>query len=128
MTLAVTPIYAVLLTLLFLLLSARVIMERRGNQFAYGNNDSHRIEAKIRAQANWAEYVPIALLLMLMAEIQGVGAFWLHLTGIILLIGRVAHGYGMSFNPKDFRFRFYGMFLTVTAIPLALILNIFALI
>jgi uncharacterized membrane protein YecN with MAPEG domain len=128
MTLAITPIYGVLLTVLLLILSARVIMERRGNQFAYGNNDSNRIEAKIRAQANWAEYVPIALLLLMMAEIQGVGAFWLHLTGIILLVGRVAHGYGMSFNPKDFRFRFYGMILTITAIPLAMILNVIALI
>ena len=128
MTLAVTPIYAVLLTLLFLLLSARVIMERRGNKFAYGNNDSHRIEAKIRAHANWAEYVPIALLLMLMAEIQGVSAFWLHVTGIILLVGRVAHGYGMSFKPRDFRFRFYGMVLTITAIPLAMILNLAAIV
>ena len=128
MTMSVTPIYAILLTLLFLVLSFRVIVERRGNKFAYGNNDSHRIEAKIRAQANWAEYTPIALLLLLMAELQGVGPIWLHLTGMILLIGRVTHGYGMSVNPKNFRFRVYGMVLTVTAIPLAMILNIAALV
>ncbi len=127
MTLVVTPIYAILLTLLFLVLAARVIIERRSNKFAYGNNDSNRIEAKIRAHANWAEYTPIALLLLLMAELQGTAALWLHLTGIILLIGRVAHGYGMSVKPKDFRFRFYGMMLTVTAIPLAMILNLVAL-
>lgn len=127
MTLTVTPLYAILLTLLFLVLAARVIFERRGNKFAYGNNDSHRIEAKIRAHANWAEYVPIALLLMLMAEIQGIAAVWLHLTGIILLVGRMLHGFGMSFKPRDFRFRLYGMLLTITAIPLALILNLIAL-
>lgn len=127
MTLFVTPIYAILLTMLFLILAARVIIERRSNEFAYGNNESHRIEAKIRAHANWAEYTPIALLLLLMAELQGTEAFWLHVTGVILLIGRVAHGYGMSFQPKDFRFRFYGMILTVTAIPLAMILNLVAL-
>ncbi len=126
MTLTVTPIYAVLLTAFMLILSARVIMERRGNKFAYGNNDSNRVEAKIRAQANWAEYTPIALLLMLMAEIQGISAGWLHLTGMILLVGRVAHGYGMSFDPKNFRFRVYGMILTVIAIPLAIILNLVA--
>lgn len=126
MTLAVTPLYAVLLTLLFLLLSFRVIAERRGNRFAYGNNNSNRIEAKIRAQANWAEYVPIALLLMVMAEVQGIGPIWLHLTGVILLVGRLLHGFGMSFRPKDFRFRFYGMLLTTTAIPLAMILNVIA--
>ena len=126
MTLTVTPIYAVLLTLLYFVLAARVIMERRGNRFAYGNNDSKRIEAKIRAHANWAEYVPIALLLMLMAELQGIPAVWLHITGLILTVGRFAHGFGMSYRPKDFRFRQYGMLLTVTAIPLAIILNIAA--
>ena len=126
MTLSVTPLYAILLTLLYMVLTTRVIMERRGNRFAYGNNDSKRVEAKIRAHANWAEYVPIALLLMLMAELQGIPALWLHVTGLILLIGRLAHGYGMSYRPRDFRFRTYGMLLTVTAIPLALLLNIVA--
>ena len=127
MTLAVTPIYAILLTMLYLVLSWRVIAERRGNRFAYGNNESHRVEAKIRAHANWAEYVPIALLLMLMAELQGTSALWLHLTGVLLLVGRVMHGFGMSFRPRQFAFRQYGMLLTLIAIPLALILNIVAL-
>ncbi len=127
MTLAVTPIYAVLLTALFLVLSYRVIAERRGNRFAYGNNDSPRIEAKIRAQANWAEYVPISLLLMLLAELQGVSAAWLHATGLILLVGRVLHGYGMSFRPRVFWMRQVGLLLTVIAIPLAMVLNLLAL-
>lgn len=128
MTLAVTPLYAILLTALFLVLSIRVIAERRGNRFAYGNNDSHRIEAKIRAHGNWAEYVPISLLLLLMAELQGVGATWLHLTGVILLIGRVLHGFGMSFKPRDFRYRQFGMLLTFAAMALSMLLNLLALV
>lgn len=127
MTLTVTPIYAIPLTALFLVLSWRVIAERRGNRFAYGNNESPRIEAKIRAQGNWTEYVPIALLLLLMAELQGVGAFWLHINGLILLVGRLLHGYGMSFRPKQFVFRQSGMLLTLIAIPLSLLLNFLAL-
>lgn len=127
MTLSVTPIYAILLTALFLVLSWRVITERRGNRFAYGNNESNRVEAKIRAQANWAEYVPIALILMLMAELQGIPALWLHINGVILLVGRVMHGYGMSFRPKEFFFRRNGMLLTLIAIPFALVLNVIAL-
>lgn len=128
MTITVTPIYAILLTLLFLALSYRVITERRSNQFAYGNNESKRIEAKIRAQANWAEYTPIALLLLLMAELQGISPLWLHITGITLLIARALHGYGMSVNPRDFRYRVYGMWLTVAAISLGLVTNLVALV
>lgn len=121
MTLAVTPIYAVLLTLILLVLSFRVIFARRSEKFAYGDNDSKRNQAKIRAQANWVEYVPITVLLMLMAEINGVSALLLHLTGAVLLVGRALHGYGMSYNPRWFHGRVWGMQLTFAAMVLAMI-------
>ena len=124
MTIAITPIYAIILTLLYLVLAFRVIYERRTQKFAYGDNDSPRIHAKIRAQANWAEYAPIALLLMLMAELMGAQAWALHGIGILLLIGRGMHGYGMSFVPKQLKFRTRGMMLTVISINLLMVLNI----
>ena len=127
MQLAITPIYAIILTVFFIWLSLRVIGERRGKGFAYGDNSSPRIQAKIRAQANWAEYVPITLLLMLMAELQGNSGFWLHLTGVILTIGRVMHGVGMSYIPKKFFYRRWGMVLTCTSIAIAMVLNFLAL-
>ena len=49
----VTPLYTIPLVALFLVLSWRVIVERRGQRFAYGDNDSLKVQAKIRAQANW---------------------------------------------------------------------------
>jgi len=121
MTIIVTPIYAVLLTVILVVLSFRVIRARQTEKFAYGDNDSPRNQAKIRAQANWAEYVPITLLLMLMAEVNGVTPWLLHLTGLPLLIGRALHGYGMSFNPKWFQGRVKGMQLTFAAIVLAIV-------
>ncbi len=121
MSVIVTPIYAVLLTVIMLVLSYRVILARRSGKFAYGDNDSPRNQAKIRAQGNWAEYVPITLLLMLMAEINGVSVWLLHVTGMTLLVGRALHGYGMSYNPKWFKGRVWGMQLTFLAIALAMI-------
>ncbi len=125
--LTVTPIYAILLTGIFLVLSSRVIISRRTEKIAYGDNDSPRVHARIRAHANWAEYVPITLLLLMMAELQGVSAVLLHLTGLTLLIARALHGYGMSFNPKWFRGRVWGMLLTFVAMGLGLALNIIGL-
>lgn len=127
MTELITPIYAIPLTLILLVLSIRIIIERRTEKFAYGNNDSKRIEAKIRAQGNWSEYVPITLLLMLLAELQSAPAFVIHATGLALLIGRLLHGYGMSFNPKFFVGRVYGMLLTFAALAGGVIANLMGL-
>ena len=117
----ITALYALPLTALFLLLSWRVIGERRSNRLAYGDGDSPRIQAKIRAQANWVEYAPITLLLMILAELNTAPALGLHLTGALLLIGRLLHGIGMSFLPKQLGFRFWGMILTLCAVLTAML-------
>lgn len=128
MTLVLTPIYTIPLVALFLVLSWRVIAERRSSRIAYGDNDSPRVHAKIRAQANWVEYTPISLLLILMAEVQGVSPALLHLAGVTLIVGRFMHGYGMSFAPKQLMFRTVGMLLTLIAVLIGLILNVIVLI
>ena len=124
MAISITPLYAVFLVLIYFVLTARVIAERRQSKFAYGDNGSPRVQAKIRAQANWAEYVPITLILLLIAELNGAASWALHLTGLLLLIGRGLHAYSMSFNPKQLAGRVYGMMLTTAAIGIATGLNI----
>jgi uncharacterized membrane protein YecN with MAPEG domain len=62
-TMFVTPLYAGLLALWFLLLSGRVVnLRRRG--IVFGDNGKVDVIRVVRAQANFAEYVPLALLLM----------------------------------------------------------------
>jgi uncharacterized protein len=63
----VTPLYAGILTLWFVLLSVRVMNLRRGMPF--GDNGDVGITRVVRAQANVAEYVPLALLLMGFLEV-----------------------------------------------------------
>jgi uncharacterized membrane protein YecN with MAPEG domain len=95
--LTVTPLYAGLLAALFLVLSLRVIIYRRRNKVPYGGDGKLRFTGMIRAQANCAEYAPIGLILLLVAELNGVGLGWLHLVGLTLTAGRVMHGVGLSF-------------------------------
>ena len=115
MILATTGIYAVALTALFLLLSARVILYRRGNRISLGTGDDPVMEARIRAQGNFAEYAPLGLLLLAIAEVQGTDAVWLHACGAMLLIGRVLHGLNFSFGWRNMALRVGGMVLTLTA-------------
>ena len=93
----VTPLYAGLLALWFVLLSVRVVnLRRRGSPF--GDNGDIKIKRIVRAQANFAEYVPLALLLMGFLEVTRYSIYLLHALGLTLLIARILHGLALSFG------------------------------
>ena len=116
---AITALYAAAITLLFLALSVRVIRLRRAARIALGDGGERRLARAIRAHANCAEYAPIGIILIGLAESLSVPALLLHALGIGLVAGRVVHAYGVSQEPEDSRFRATGMGLTFTAIAVA---------
>ena len=120
----VTPIYAGLIALLFLALSARVIFYRRNAQISLGDGADKELLSRIRAQANCAEYAPLGLLLLLLVELQGTPVSILHLLGSGLLAGRVVHGAALSVRPQRLTLRVAGMALTLTTIGIAAVLCI----
>ncbi len=112
MTLTITPVYAGLLALLFFALSWRVIRYRRAHVISLGDNDDKALRKRMRAQANFVEYTPFGLILLLLAEMQGTPALALHLLGASLLAGRLLHAYGFSSTPQKIVLRQMGMALT----------------
>jgi uncharacterized protein len=52
----------------------------------------------IRAQVNFAEYVPLALLLMGFLEVTRYSIYLLHALGVILVVARLFHGLALSFG------------------------------
>lgn len=114
----VTAIYAALLALLFLALSLQVIRQRHGTQTALGTGGHPQLERVARVHANFAEYAPFALLLILLAELLGAPGWWLHLLGLALLAGRSLHAYGVSQAKEDMRFRMVGMAMTFGVLAL----------
>lgn len=112
----ILPVYAALLALLFVLLSIRTIRTRHRHKVALGHGDDPAMLRAMRVHANFAEYVPLALLLIYFVE-TGSHAPWLvHLLGCALLLGRLCHAFGMSRTPENFRYRVVGMSLTFTVI------------
>ncbi|PZQ96845.1 MAG: hypothetical protein DI533_14850 [Cereibacter sphaeroides] len=118
MSLVVTPFYASALTALFILLSVRVIGFRRNQRISLGDGNDPVLRRLIRAQGNCAEYAPLGLLLLLIAELSGATVWALHLSGVILLLGRVAHGLALS-GGMHFGLRTLGMALTFTSLGLS---------
>lgn len=120
----VTPLYAGLLTLWFLVLSWRVI-QRRGKGIYLGDGGDQALLRVIRGHANFAEYVPLALLLMGFLEVSRFSIYVLHALGIVLLVARLLHGYALSFT-EHFSFgRLWGATLTFIVLGIEAVLCIY---
>ncbi|MEN9944816.1 MAG: hypothetical protein RLY18_774 [Pseudomonadota bacterium] len=118
--LLVTSIIAAVLTIIFIKLSFNVISLRRKNKVGLGNGGHEDLERAIRAQGNFAEYVPFGVILIACLELNG-APWWLVLVpGIFLIIGRLVHAKGINTPPPDFSLRVLGMKFTFnTLIALA---------
>ncbi|WP_198371090.1 MAPEG family protein [Roseomonas rosulenta] len=114
-----TAFWAALLAPVYLWLSLRVIGLRRRLRVAIGAGGQPALERGMRAQANFAEYVPFALVLLALAEAGGTPWWVLHPLGAALLAGRIAHGWGITRESEDFRFRVGGMMATFGVIACA---------
>ena len=114
----ITAFYAALLGLLFMVLSIRTIQQRGVARVELGTGEDAELLRRYRVHANFAEYVPLALLLLGLAESLKAPHILLHLAGLILLLGRVLHAYGLSQTPHILRLRVSGMMLTFGAITL----------
>lgn len=112
MTITVIPLYAGLAGLLLVILSFRVTLMRRSSGVGIGDGGNASLTRAIRAQANFVEYTPIALLLILLLELSGSSHALLHILGIALIVARLAHGYGLSTNSGVSPGRFAGATLT----------------
>ncbi|MEL7044421.1 MAG: MAPEG family protein [Pseudomonadota bacterium] len=123
--LIVTGIYAALLGLLFVALSVRTLRMRRSLQIAVGDGGSAEMLRAMRVHANFAEYTPIALLLIAMAELNGVNALVVHALGASLLMGRVSHAWGVRQMSETFLFRIFGMAMSLTTICVAALLLLY---
>jgi uncharacterized membrane protein YecN with MAPEG domain len=120
----VTPLYAGLLALWFLVLSFRVVGRRRAGVYLGDGGDTALLRV-IRGHANFAEYVPLALLLMGMLEVSRFSIYLLHALGIVLLVARLLHGYALSFTPKFSFGRLWGAVLTFIVLGIEAVLCVY---
>ena len=96
---AITSLYAGLLALLYLAISSWVVRVRMQQKVYAGDKGDPVMANAMRVHANFAEYVPLALILILLAEMQGAPALALHGLGAALLLGRMMHAAGMARLP-----------------------------
>lgn len=109
----VTALYAALFALLFLFFSVQVARQRKSARVSVGHNGNGRLERLARIHGNAAEYGPLILLLMALAELQSTSIYLIHAMGIALIVGRLLHAHGMAEGDRNLPFRVAGMLLTM---------------
>jgi uncharacterized membrane protein YecN with MAPEG domain len=122
--LIVTSIIASLLTIIFIKLSFAVIGLRRKNKVGLGSGGHEDLERAIRAQGNFAEYVPFGIILIACLELNGAPWWLVAIPGIALIVGRMIHAKGINVPPPDFSKRILGMKFTFNTLIALVILNL----
>ena len=92
----ITALYAGLLALLLVLLALRVVRLRWKFRVGLGDGGERAMTRAIRVHGNATEHVPIALLLLLVAELNRAGPTLLHVCGAVLVVARLLHAVGLG--------------------------------
>ena len=96
MILAVTLTTAAAAVIVNLWLGLRIGALRRAHGVSVGDGGIEALQRRMRAQLNFAENVPIVLVLIAGLEIGGIGESWLAYVAGAFILARVAHGFGMD--------------------------------
>lgn len=115
----IVPLYASVLALLFVFLSVRTLRLRRRLRIAIGDAGNQTMLRAMRVHSNFAEYVPLGLLLIYFVETSGANTLLVHFLAICLLVGRTSHAFGVSQDVEVYAFRVFGMALTFTTLVTA---------
>jgi len=101
---------------MFVALSFRTIFLRVRLNVLIGSGEDRKLVRAVRVHSNFAEYVPLALMLLFFLELGGGSKLWIHISCVLLLTGRILHAYGVSQVSENTRFRLAGTILTLSCI------------
>ncbi len=113
-----TPFFAAIFALFYVFLSFGVIRFRLGEKISLGDGDNRDLKVAIRVHANFIEYVPLSLLLMWFIETALFDSNFALILGVMLLLGRVLHVFGMKNPSKYILLRQVGMIVTLSVLIL----------
>lgn len=112
----ITSFYAGLIGLFYFALSMNVIRNRWRYKQSLGAGGEAKMERAIRVHGNFAEYVPLIMIMMGFLEMGKAPSGWLHAFGVCLVMGRLLHAYGLAFVHGTSKGRFIGMLFTFSAL------------
>ena len=116
MSVSITPFFAALLALVYVLLSLQVSRLRHKAEVSIGDGGDIALQKAIRAHANFIEYVPLTLIILMFLEMRAVSVYVIVILCALLLVSRILHAIGIS-RLKEIRLcRSVGMIFTWLAL------------
>jgi uncharacterized membrane protein YecN with MAPEG domain len=94
--LQISSLYAAILAFVLIALTYNVIKNRALTHISILHGDNLALATKIRQHGNFTEFVPMALILMALAENTGANTIALHVAGGLLVTSRIAHPFGLD--------------------------------
>lgn len=113
MPLPLTALLASLMALMLFTLSLRVLLLRVRLRQPLGDGGHAVLQRAVRVQANFAEHVPIALVLFLLLEWHGLPPPGLQVYAALLVLARVVHAVGLSQPQEPLVWRVIGTVITL---------------
>ena len=104
----ISLLYTSLITILAIFLAFRVGVTRGKTNTLLGEGDSSELLQSIRSHGNLIEHAPLALMLLLLLEMQGIADWKLHLLGSSFFLFRILHAYGLSISRESTPYRVLG--------------------
>ena len=104
----ITLLYTSLITIFAIFLALRNGVIRGKTKTMLGDGGSSELLQSMRAHGNLMEHAPIALILLLLLEMQGVVDWKLHLIGSTFFLCRILHAYGISISRESTPYRVVG--------------------
>jgi len=114
-----TAVYAAVLGLLGAILTVNVIVNRARHNVLYGDGGVPALTQAIRAHCNFAEQVPLALILVGLVEAFAWRSAVIHGLGVVLLVGRLLSAWGLATTMTLSFGRQAGATLTVIVVVVA---------
>jgi len=127
MAVSITAAYAAVLGLIILALGINVTVHRVKLKVSLGDGGNPQMLRMIRLHGNAIEYVPLALVLMLVYEMNGGRHAVLHMVGIALVAARLIQTMAMWSTELPRPGRGIGQTLTWLSIAVLAVLNLWGI-
>lgn len=95
-----TAIYGAILAIIYVALSFWVIAGRLQRKVNLGEGQDPEMQVRVRAHANFIEYVPLALILVGLFEMAHGSRILVHVLLIALIVARLIHPFGLRTAPQ----------------------------
>lgn len=122
----ITALYAAICALFIAAMVLHVATLRRRFRVGIGDGGERQLALAVRAHGNAVETIPIALILLLMLELNQGQTGVLHAFGTALIVGRFLHAFGLSRHIGISFGRFWGTITTLVVIVGLAVANLVA--